>query len=203
MDRPCSVKRKKYTAAAKKPTSAASFSHVSVLPVSMIILRLRSCPPDQTGSTSPRQPFLEQPLDRWSEPGAVVGVAQFLDGLRLCRIRVDGIGDRPQTQAADHRQRQLGDHLAGVGGDDGGSENLVSPGTDKHLDKAIILTVEDGSVHIVQLLREGAEGDAALPGLVFVQADMGDLRVGVGTPRDDERAGACASFEQGVLDDDA
>src|SRR6516165_5346404 len=102
MDRPCSVKRKKYTAAAKKPTSAASFSHASVLPVSMIVLRLRSRPPSR-GSTGPRQPFLDQPLDRWSEPGAVVGVAHLLDGLRLRRIGVDGVGDRPQPQAADHR----------------------------------------------------------------------------------------------------
>src|SRR6516225_2761492 len=65
--------------------------------------------------------------------------------------------------------------------------NPVPPRLDDHLDEPFVLAVEDGPVHVVQLLREGAERDALLPGLVFVQADMGDLRVGVGTPRHGQR----------------
>jgi hypothetical protein len=90
-----------------------------------------------------------------------------------------------------------------VAGDDGGSEDLVSPDTDEHLDEALVLAVQDGSVHGSQFLREGPERDATLPSLMLVEADVGDLRVGVGTPGDGQGAGPGAPLEQGVLQHDA
>src|SRR6516162_3874180 len=74
-------------------------------------------------------------------------------------------------------------------------ENLVSPGTNEHLNKAIVLTIEDGSVHISEFLCEDPEGDGTLPGLILV-GRRGDLLVGVGTPRDGQGAGTGLPFEQ-------
>src|SRR5262249_16051884 len=130
-------------------------------------------------------------------------IAYLLDGLSLRRIGVDGVGNRPQTEAADRRHRQLRDHVPRVGGNGRGPENLVTTRTNNYLDKPFVLAVQGGPVQLVQLLRKGAERDALLFGLVFVQADVGDLRVRVSTPWDGQRAGAGATFEQGVLDDDA
>src|SRR5258707_2431614 len=112
--------------------------------------------PDPNGQMAlPPQPFVEEPFDRWGQAGAVVGVANLFDGLRLSRIRIDGPGDRPQAQTADHCQAELGNQVSRVGGDDRGSEYLVPPRPEEHLDEPFVLAIEDGSVHLTELLREG------------------------------------------------
>src|SRR5260370_2327421 len=90
-----------------------------------------------------------------------------------------------------------------MGGDNRGSANPVSLWTDDHLDKPFGLAVEYSSVHISQFLPEGAEPDPALCCFVVVEADVSDLRVGVGTPGNGQGAGFCPPFEQGLLDVDA
>src|SRR6266851_2803562 len=90
-----------------------------------------------------------------------------------------------------------------MGGDNRGSENPVSLWTDNHLHEAFGLAVEYSSVHISQFLRERTEPDSALCCFVVVEADVSDLRVGVGAPGNGQGAGFCPPFEQGVLDDDA
>ena len=141
-------------------------------------------------------------MNKRCEPGPVVGIAELLDRLRLRRVWMDRPGDVLQAEAADHRQRDLRDHVTGVASDDGGAHDAVGPLADVNLDEPFVLTVQDGSVHARHLLNACCYIDADLSGIGLVEAYVGDLRVGVGAPGDRQRAGLRAAQEQGVLDGD-
>jgi len=67
----------------------------------------------------------EDLLDRRRELGPPPGVGGFLYDLALGGVGVHGLGDLSETDSRGDRQGQLADHVSGVGGDQGGAENLV------------------------------------------------------------------------------
>src|SRR3984893_8049138 len=154
-------------------------------------------------SAHPRQPLLEQPLDEGRQARAVVGVGDALDGFRLRRVGVDGPGQGAQAETAHHGQRQLRDHLTRVPRHHGGAEDAIAPRPDVDLDEAVRVAIEDRPVHMGHRLREVLHVDAVRLRLGLVEPDVGDLRVRVGTPGDDQGAGPGPPEEEGVLEDDA
>src|SRR6516162_1246148 len=136
----------------------------------------------------PRQPLLEQPLDEGRQARAVVGVTHLLDGLRLRRVRMDRLRQRAGAELASHRERDFRDQVSRMSRHDGRAQDLALALRQVHLDEPRRLAVEDGPVHVGQVLPDRVDGDALLLGLLLVQADVGDLGIGVGTPRQDQRA---------------
>jgi hypothetical protein len=65
---------------------------------------------------------------------------------------VDDARDAAEPGARGDGQRQLGQHLARVTGDDGRAEDPVRPRPDMDLDEALGLAVEDGAVDVGELL---------------------------------------------------
>ena len=96
-----------------------------------------------------------------------------------------------QTLAGLHQHGELADHLPRVGRDDSGAQNLVGTLPDVNPGKPFVLTVQNRAVHFLQLVREGFHLPALGLGVGFVEADMGDLRLGIGAPGDQQgiRAG--------------
>ncbi len=127
-------------------------------------------------------------MDARRQAGAGVGVRNLFDDLRLRRIGVDRPGDLPQSYARRHGEGELGDHFPRVPGDERRPEDLVRSFLNVNLQKALFLAVEDSPVHVRKLQGEGLHGDAPFDGVILIQPYVGDLRVGVGAPRDGQRA---------------
>ena len=63
---------------------------------------------------------------------------------------MDGGGDTSEADLVSHGQRDFGNHVTGVFGDDGGTHDLICPLADVHPDHAIGFTIEQGSIPMVQ-----------------------------------------------------
>src|SRR5262249_22791570 len=112
-------------------------------------------------------------------------------------------GDAAETDLADDRQRDLADHLAGMGGDDGAAEDLIGALHDVDFHEARFLAFDDGSIDVAHRNFERIDLDAPLLRVALVHADVGDFGVGVRAPRYGQRAQLLAPEKQGVLNDDA
>ena len=71
------------------------------------------------------------------------------------------------------------------------------------LEEALGLAIEEGAVALRLLDRVRVDGHALRLGVLRIQTHVRDLGVGIGAPRDRERAGALAPEEERILDDDA
>ena len=71
-----------------------------------------------------------------------------------------------------------------------------------NLRKAVGVTFEDGAIDMAKFLHERLDRDGLGVRVILVQADVRDLRIGVGTPRDHEAAGFRAAVEQRILHGD-
>ena len=58
-------------------------------------------------------------------------------------------------------------------------------------------------MHIVHRYREGPHGDVPIARFADVEADVGDLGIGIGAPRNRQRAQAPVAERQGVMHGDA
>ncbi len=97
---------------------------------------------------------------------------------------MDRLGQGLEAEPADHGQRQLRHHLSSMPGYHCRPENFVASCPDVHLHESLGLAVEDRSVHLVQLLHERLHCDPPLLRLLFVEANVSNLWIGVGAPRD-------------------
>jgi hypothetical protein len=112
-------------------------------------------------------------------------------------------GQGAEARARLHRQRHLRDHLAGMPRDERRPDDRVLALPDVHLEEAFGSPVEHGPVALRLLDRVGVDRHALRLGVLRVEADVGDFRVGVGAPGNRQRAGTLAPEEERVLDDDA
>jgi hypothetical protein len=74
---------------------------------------------------------------------------------------MDGGSDAGEANLVSHGQRDFGDHVTGVFGDDGGSHDLICPLADVHPDHAIGFTIEQGAIHSAEGLGIGRYFQAA------------------------------------------
>ena len=136
--------------------------------------------------------------DRRLRRGHHGGVSRLLDRFRLRGIGMDDAGERAQPDPRDDGQRNLVDHLARMTGDNGRAENPVGPFPDMDLHEAGLLAVGDRAMHVVHRYGEGSHRDVLIARLADVEADVGDLGIGVGAPRNRQRAQSLATEEQRV-----
>src|SRR3989449_9837315 len=95
----------------------------------------------------PGEPLAEDAFRARGERGLAPRVGDLLHDLRLGRIGVNRAGDGLQAQARIHEHRELIDHVARMVCDDGRAEYLVGSLLDMRPREALLLAVEDGSVH--------------------------------------------------------
>ncbi len=95
------------------------------------------------------------------------------------------------------RVHRLANHLASVRRDDRAAQQPAV--VVMHAYEPPGLVVDDGAIHVGEIDRDRLDTVSETAGLLPVQSHMGDLRVGVRTPRNDERAGAPPAEEQRVL----
>src|SRR5205085_1421611 len=69
--------------------------------------------------------------------------------------------------------------------------------------EAVRLAVENGAIDPAHLLRKRVHGDAPRFRLARVETDMGNLRIGVGTPGDRQGARLAAAEEERILKGEA
>ena len=115
---------------------------------------------------------------------------------------MDGLGEGAQPCPGRDRQRELRDHVAGVGCDERGAQDPVGVLPDEDLEKALG-AVEARTVYLAQLQAQGLESEPAVASLGLGQPDVRDLGRRVGAPGHDERARLGPAEEEGVLDHDA
>ena len=111
---------------------------------------------------------------------------------------MDHLRQVAQADAGDHRQGDLVDHFAGMADDDGRAEDPVGTFGDVDLHEADVLAVGTArSTSCIGMVKV-VTGMSASHRLAHVQADMGDLGIGIGTPRNDQFARALAAATQRV-----
>src|SRR5207245_7873823 len=116
----------------------------------------------------PGEPLAEDLLCARGERRLAPGVRDLLHDLRLGRIGVNRAGDGLQAQARIHEHRELIDHVARMVCDDGRAEYLVGSLLDMRPREALVLAVEDGSVHFIELEGERVHLEALGLGVCFV-----------------------------------
>jgi len=75
-----------------------------------------------------------------------------------------------------------------VSGDRRNSQNVTALGIHVQAREALGLPIEHGAIDLGERHREHLQLETALARLLLVEADVGDLRIGVRGPRNDERA---------------
>ncbi len=61
---------------------------------------------------------------------------------------MDDRSQGPQADMAHHGRGDLADHLSGMPGHNGGSQDLVGPAFDENLHEPFCFPVQDGPVHL-------------------------------------------------------
>ena len=125
-------------------------------------------------------------------------IHHLLIDLGLGRIGMDRPGDRLRSGAGFHRNRKLADHVAGMGRDDRGAENLVRALLNVDPREPFVFAVENRAIHFVELVRVGFDLHAFLLRILLVHPDMGDFRLGEGTPGHDQRFDAGIAQTEGM-----
>src|SRR5437870_9262837 len=108
----------------------------------------------------PGEPLAEDLLCARGERRLAPRVGDLLHNLRLGRIGMNRAGDGLQAQASFHEHRELIDHVARMVRDDGRTEYLVRTFLHMRPREALVLAVEDGSVHFIELEGERVHLDA-------------------------------------------
>ena len=82
-----------------------------------------------------------------------------------------------------HRQHDLGEQFAGMGGDDRRAEDPVLARRDQQLDEAAIGALGDRAVEMGEVVADDLERHPGGGRARLVMADMGDFGIGEGRPR--------------------
>ena len=152
---------------------------------------------------APSEKGVEYRLHERGQPRAVVLVPELADRLGLRGVGMDHPRERAEPDLTGHRDRDLGDHVARMRGDDRRAEDLIALLGHVHLDEPLRLAVEDRAVDFLEALDERADRDAALLGVALGEPDVRDLGLGVRAPGHDERARLRVPEEERVLDHQA
>src|SRR4051812_33773707 len=111
-------------------------------------------------------------------------------------LRVD---DRPRARAPLNERNKDVDQLSSVGADEGYAEDALIGRIDDELHQAGSLIGLDSACNACERYSRHVDIHSARPRLVFVQADVGDLRIGEHRGGDDAiRAPARSAAEQDV-----
>ena len=102
-----------------------------------------------------------------------------------------------------HREGEFADQIAGVGGDDRRTDNVIGALAHVHPHKALVFAIEDGAVDLRERLGKRVDRDTLRGGFGGGETDVRDFRRGVGGPRNRERGRAAAALEEGVLNHEA
>ena len=93
------------------------------------------------------RPASSQPLQRLTggsvRAGAVGDLRRHADALAQRRMRMDGLADVHLVGAHLDRQRDLADHVAGVGADDAAADDAVGLRVEQQLGEAFVAAVGD------------------------------------------------------------
>ncbi len=80
--------------------------------------------------------------------------------------------------------------------------NFVAAFAHMYFDETFRFSIENGPVYSVKLLHEGLYCDALRLGFFFIEPDVGNLRIGIGTPRDRQCTGLGPPEAQRILNYD-
>src|SRR5262245_43090276 len=129
----------------------------------------------------PRQPPPHPLLDCWRQPGPIVGIATLTEGFRLRRVRMNDRSEFPQTDASRHRHTDFTDHLPSMARHDGRPEDCIAPLPDVHFHETLLLTIQDGAVHLLEIAHVGVHCHATLTPVMLVQPNGAHAGAGGGT----------------------
>src|SRR5216683_2257124 len=65
--------------------------------------------------------------------------------------------------------------------------------------ESLVIAIEHSAVHFVEAHGESRESQALISSLLFEKADVGDFRIGVRAPRDDQSTRLLTTEEERVL----
>src|SRR4029450_1312760 len=105
----------------------------------------------------------------------------------------------PQTDPSRHRHTDFTDHLPSMARHDGRPEDVIAPLPDMELYETLLLTIQDGAVHLLETAPVGVHFQATRTRVMFVEPNVGNFGIGVCTPGHREGTQFLATEEQGVL----
>ena len=112
-------------------------------------------------------------------------IHDLLIDLGLCGIGMDRSGDGLRSGAGFHRNGKLADHVAGMGRHDRCSYNLVRALLNVDPRKALVFSVKDRTIDLIEFVRVGFDFDPLLLCILLVHPDMRHFRLREGTPGHD------------------
>ena len=116
---------------------------------------------------------------------ALAGVGGFVDGLAQRGVGVDRCDDFLVGGLHGDGEAKLGDHLGGVGSDDVGTEDFAMLLADEEFDESLALADGKGFAAGHEWELADLEFEAFFLRGAFGEADAGDLRLAIGTARED------------------
>src|SRR5450631_1708295 len=142
------------------------------------------------------KPQAQHPAAQRRQSTLVVVIRGHSDRFGLRRIRPHHLGQLLQAYPRNNRQRYLIDHLTGMPSYDCGAEYLVAAITNVDFNETAFLTVDDGAINVMHRDSKGLDPDVAFARLLDIEADVGNLRVGVSAPRNPLRTHSFATGKQ-------
>src|SRR5208282_1002629 len=109
------------------------------------------------------------------------------------------LGEGSKSDPRDNGQCNLVDHFARMTGDNGGTKNLVGSFFDMDLHESGLFAVGDRAMHVVHRYGKGSHRDVLVACLADVEADVSNLGIGVGAPRNRQRAKPPSTKRQRVM----
>ena len=116
---------------------------------------------------------------------ALASVGGFMDSLAQRGVRMDRRDDFLVGGLHGDGEAELGDHLGGIGSDDVGAEDFPVLLTDEELHKSLALADGLGLATCHEREFTDLEFEAFFLRGAFGEADAGDLRLAIGTARED------------------
>jgi hypothetical protein len=151
--------------------------------------------------TLPMKPHAQQSAAHWRQTTLVIIIGGHSDGFGLGRIRSHHLGQLSQAYPRSHRQRYLIDHLTGMPSDDCGAKYLVATITDVDFHETTFLTVDDRAINVMQRDSKRLDPNVAFPRLFDIEANVGNLWVSVGAPRNPLGAHSFSTGEESIAND--
>ena len=115
---------------------------------------------------------------------------------------MDHFANRFQPNAGHHCQGDLVDHIAGLARYNCGAENFVGAFFRMHFNKALFLAIGHCAIIFVKVNRVGIDLNPFHTRLMFIESDMGNLWVGIGTPGHLQISDLFAPIKERILDYD-
>jgi hypothetical protein len=154
------------------------------------------------GAAIPGKPAFDKTALPWGDTPHLILIGNPSQAVREGRIGLDRFGERLDLQTLVDGQRQLTNHLASVATNNRTATKAPGAWLDPDGDIAFLVAIDDSPVVIVEWCRQPEQFNSGSLTIRAVPSDVGNFRIGVGDPWNDQSTHSRAPIKERIANDD-